>query len=205
MLMSDHGAQPMTGGVLFNDWLVSEGYLSFETPPREPTPIAKAPIDWSKTVAWGDGGYYGRLFVNVRGREPEGVVEPDDYEKVRAEIAGKLEEMKGPDGRPLGTRVFRPENIYPEVRGVAPDLLVYFGDLEWRSVGTVGMGGTFTYENDLGPDGANHDTRGVLALSNLQGLRPGGMEGLRLLDVGPTLMKLFGVPVPEGVEGRSIL
>jgi predicted AlkP superfamily phosphohydrolase/phosphomutase len=205
ILMSDHGARAMSGGVLFNDWLMQEGYLAMEGSVTEPTPIAKAPIDWSKTTAWGDGGYYGRLFLNVRGREPEGTVEPEDYEKVRAEIAGKLEEMRDPDGNPLGTRVFRPENVYPEVRGVAPDLIVYFGDLEWRSVGTVGFGEVFTQENDTGPDGANHDRRGVFALSNLQGVSPGKAEGLRLIDVGPTLMELFGVPVPEGVEGRSML
>lgn len=206
ILMSDHGARAMQGGVLFNDWLMDEGYLKMETPTlAEPTPIAKAPIDWANTTAWGDGGYYGRLFLNVKGREPQGTIEPDDYETVRSEIAGKLEEMKGPDGAPLGTRVFRPENVYPEVRGVAPDLIVYFGDLEWRSVGTVGFGETFTYENDTGPDGANHDKFGVFALSNLPGVDQGTVEGLRLVDVGPTLMKLYGVPVPHDVEGRSIL
>jgi len=206
VLMSDHGARAMAGGVLFNDWLMQEGYLVMEESLTEPTPIAKAPIDWSKTTAWGDGGYYGRLFLNVKGREPQGTIEPDDYETVRAEIAGKLEEMKDPDGRSLGTRVFRPENVYPEVRGVAPDLIVYFGDLEWRSVGTVGTGEIFTHENDTGPDGANHDKQGVFALSNLQGVEPGMVDaGFRLIDVGPTLMSLYGVPVPHDAEGRSIL
>lgn len=205
ILMSDHGARAMTGGVLVNDWLMQEGYLSMERPLAEPTPIGKAPIDWRSTVAWGDGGYYARIFLNVKGREPEGVVAPDDYDRVRTEIEGKLEEMKGPDGVPLGTRVFRPENVYPEVRGAAPDLIVYFGDLEWRSVGSVGWGEVFTYENDTGPDGANHDRFGVFALSNLEGVGAQEADGLQLVDVGPTLMKLYGVPTPPDVEGRSIL
>jgi len=205
ILMSDHGARAMSGGVCFNDWLIREGYLSLTERLEGPTPVAKAPIDWSKTVAWGDGGYYGRLFLNVKGREPEGVVDPADYERVRDEITAKLEAMDGPDGRPLGTTVHRPENLYPEVRGVAPDLLVYFGDLEWRSVGTLGFGEIFTTENDTGPDGANHDKLGVFAMSGLPGLKPGRVDGLRLIDTGPTLMKLFGLPIPVGVEGRSIL
>jgi predicted AlkP superfamily phosphohydrolase/phosphomutase len=92
------------------------------------------------------------------------------------------------------------------VRGVAPDLIVYFGDLEWRSVGTVGTGEIFTYENDTGPDGANHDKRGIFALSNLEGVEPGKVDaGFRLIDVGPTLMSLYGVPVPHDAEGRSML
>jgi predicted AlkP superfamily phosphohydrolase/phosphomutase len=205
ILMSDHGARAMSGGICFNEWLVKEGYLVFEQPLAAPTKINEAPIDWSKTVAWGDGGYYGRLFLNVKGREPEGTVDPADYEKVTDEIAGKLEAMPGPDGVSLGTKVYRPRDIYPKVEGVAPDLIVYFGDLEWRSVGTVGTGEVFTYENDTGPDGANHDRMGVFALSGLEGQPTGRREGLKLVDVGPTLMKLYGLPEPEGVQGRSIL
>ncbi|HEX2025820.1 MAG TPA: alkaline phosphatase family protein [Actinomycetota bacterium] len=207
ILMSDHGARAMSGGVCFNDWLIAEGYLSLTERLDGPTPIAKAPIDWSKTTAWGDGGYYGRLFLNVRGREPEGTIDPEDYEKVRDEIAGKLEAMSGRDGEALGNRVIKPQDAYPEVRGVAPDLLVYFADLEWRSVGTVNMegGAFFTTENDTGPDGANHDKVGVFALRGLDGQPTGRTEGLNLIDVGPTLMKLYGLPEPEGVEGRSLL
>jgi predicted AlkP superfamily phosphohydrolase/phosphomutase len=205
VLMSDHGARAMSGGVCFNDWLIREGYLKLERPPQGLTPIAKAPIDWAHTVAWGDGGYYGRLFLNVKGREPQGVIDPADYERVRDEIAGKIRQMEGPDGGSLGNVVHKPEDVYPEVRGVAPDLIVYFADLEWRSVGTVGFPDIFTTENDTGPDGANHDKRGVFALSGLPGLKTGRTEGLSLIDTGPTLMKLFGLAVPEGVEGRSIL
>ena len=164
-------------------------------------------IDWSTTKAWGDGGYYGRLFLNVRGREPEGTIDPADREKVREELRTKLEAMEDPDGRPLGTRVIKPQDVYPEVRGLAPDLIVYFGDLEWRSVGTVNMEGgqVLTYENDTGPDGANHDKKGVFVLRGLETQPTGRAEGLNLVDVGPTLMKLYGVPEPEGVQGRSIL
>ena len=207
ILMSDHGARAMTGGVCFNDWLIREGYLAVAEPVEGRTPIAKAPIDWSRTVAWGDGGYYGRLFLNVRDREPEGVVEPSRYEETRDELAAKLEAMIGPDGAPLGNRVIRPQDVYPEVRGIAPDLIVYFGDLEWRSVGTVNMEGgeVFTYENDTGPDGANHDKAGVFVLRGLPGQPTGTAEGLSLVDVGPTLMKLYGLPEPEGVQGGSIL
>src|SRR5919198_2308040 len=49
ILMSDHGARPMIGGVCFNDWLKREGYLALSDPVTEQTPIADAPIDWSRT------------------------------------------------------------------------------------------------------------------------------------------------------------
>jgi predicted AlkP superfamily phosphohydrolase/phosphomutase len=205
VLMSDHGARRMVGGVCFNEWLAREGYLRFEEEPDGPTPISKAAVDWPKTVAWGDGGYYGRLFLNVEGREPLGSVEPSRYEDVRDELVEKLEAMTGPDGEPLGTKVYKPQDVYPEVRGVAPDLIVYFGDLEWRSVGQVGTGQVFTYENDTGPDGANHDRSGVFGMVGAPGQPTGRQEGLRLIDVGPTLLSLYGLEAPEGARGRSFL
>ena len=205
IVMSDHGARRMAGGVCFNEWLAGQGYLRFDTEPDGPTPIAKARIDWPRTVAWGDGGYYGRLFLNVKGREPQGTIEPARYEEVRDELVERLESMPGPDGEPLGTKVYRPQDVYPEVRGVAPDLLVYFGDLEWRSVGQVGTGQVFTYENDTGPDGANHDRAGVLAMAGAPGQPAGRRTGLRLIDVGPTILSLYGLEAPEGAQGRSFL
>jgi predicted AlkP superfamily phosphohydrolase/phosphomutase len=205
MLMSDHGARPMMGGLCFNDWLIQEGYLSLTEGVATPVPISEAPIDWTRTVAWGDGGYYGRCFLNVKGREPQGVVEPSDYEAVRDELVAKLEAAPGPDGEPLGTKVLKPQDLYREVRGVAPDLIVYFGDLGWRSVGSVGNPSLYTHENDTGPDGANHDREGVFAMTGLAGQPMGKVDGLNLIDVGPTILKIYGTAAPEGAVGRSFL
>jgi len=205
MVMSDHGATPMMGGLCFNDWLIQEGYLAMSETLSGPMPIKDAPIDWSRTVAWGDGGYYGRCFLNVKGREPQGVIEPADYERTRDELIAKLEAAPGPDGLPLGTKVLKPQEVYTEVRGVAPDLIVYFGDLEWRSVGSVGNPSLYTYENDTGPDGANHDRTGIFAMRGLAGQPMGEVSGMNLVDVGPTILKLYDIEAPEGVVGRSFL
>ncbi|HEX8099428.1 MAG TPA: alkaline phosphatase family protein, partial [Actinomycetota bacterium] len=205
IVMSDHGARRMVGGVCFNEWLAREGYLAFTEDISKPTAIAKAPIDWTRTAAWGDGGYYGRLFLNVKGREPDGVIDPSRYEEMRDELTATIEAMPGPDGGPLGNRVFKPEQVYTDVAGVAPDLIVYFGDLEWRSVGQVGTGDIFTYENDTGPDGANHDRTGVFVMAGAPGQPQGSQEPRRLIDVGPSLLSLYGLPPFERAEGRSFL
>jgi predicted AlkP superfamily phosphohydrolase/phosphomutase len=205
MVMSDHGARPMMGGLCFNDWLIQEGYLTLAEPVSGPTPIKDASIDWSRTVAWGDGGYYGRLFLNVKGREPQGIVEASQYETVRNELIAKLEAAPGPDGTPLGTKVLKPQDVYPEVNGVAPDLIVYFGDLEWRSVGAVGNPSLYTYENDTGPDGANHDRDGIFIMKGLEGQRTGKVDGLNLVDVGPSILSIYGIEAPHGAVGRSFL
>ena len=105
-------------------------------------------VDWEKTKAWGDGGYYGRCFLNVAGREPQGTIPAGDYEKVRAELKEKLEAITDEQGVNIGTRAFRPEELYRAVGNVAPDLIVYFGDLDWRSIGSVGNAAIRVHEND---------------------------------------------------------
>jgi predicted AlkP superfamily phosphohydrolase/phosphomutase len=78
-------------------------------------------------------------------------------------------------------------------------------DLAWRSVGSVGNRSIYTYENDTGPDGANHDRKGVFAMAGLPGQPTGEQKDLSLVDVGPTIMQLYGGSVPEGAAGRSFL
>ena len=92
------------------------------------------------------------------------------------------------------------------MRGVAPDLIVYFGDLYWRSVGTVGGGKIHTFENDTGPDGANHAEDGIFLFRPPGDGIPGGrqIEGLRITDVAPTILQLFGLPVPQDMEGTAL-
>jgi predicted AlkP superfamily phosphohydrolase/phosphomutase len=208
MVVSDHGAKKMDGGICFNEWLMREGYLALANMPDKPTPIDRVSIDWSRTQAWGDGGYYGRLFLNVRGREPQGTIPPTDYEQVRQELIDKIAAITDPQGRNLGSRAYRSQELYRAVSGVPPDLIVYFGDLHWRSVGSMGMGGIYTFENDTGPDEANHDWQGVFLLNEAgceQGrVTPGYHKGLRLYDVGPTILNLFGLPPDPQAVGRSL-
>ncbi|MGD8623411.1 MAG: alkaline phosphatase family protein, partial [Anaerolineae bacterium] len=75
LVVSDHGAKAMAGGICFNEWLKREGYLVLEYQPEGIVPLEKCEVDWSRTLAWGSGGYYARLFLNVKGREPEGVID----------------------------------------------------------------------------------------------------------------------------------
>jgi predicted AlkP superfamily phosphohydrolase/phosphomutase len=196
----------MDGGICVNEWLIANGYLALSENPISRIPLSKAKVDWSRTKAWGEGGYYARVFLNVAGRELNGTIAPEDYEKVREELAAGLKAIPDENGREIGTQVFRPEELYKEVRGVAPDLIVYFGGLFWRSVGTVGGGKIHTFENDTGPDGANHAENGIFLLRRAGDGIPGGrrIEGLRIIDIAPTILQLFGLPIPEDMEGKAV-
>jgi predicted AlkP superfamily phosphohydrolase/phosphomutase len=201
-VVSDHGARAMEGAICVNEWLVREGYLVLNTPPAPGTTLRDADVDWSRTRAWGEGGYYCRLCLNVEGREPQGIVAPGDYEALRAELGERLEALEGPDG-PIGTVAHRPEDLWVAQGGVPPDLVVYFGDLAWRSNGTLGHGRHYTFDNDTGPDDANHAQHGLWILGG-PGVVPGPRDDLRLLDVAPTLLDLCGVEPAPGLQGRAL-
>jgi predicted AlkP superfamily phosphohydrolase/phosphomutase len=205
LVVSDHGAKRMDGGIRVNEWLRREGLLKTAREPEGTERLADVGVDWGRTTAWGDGGYYARIFLNVRGREPEGTVAPEDYERVRDDLARRLLEIPDENGNPIDTRVYRPEELYDRVEGVAPDLIVHFGDLYWRAVGTIGgEEGIHTFENDTGPDDANHAQDGLLIVA-APGVEPGPRVGMHLLDVAPTVLELLGLPVPDSMRGTSLL
>jgi predicted AlkP superfamily phosphohydrolase/phosphomutase len=202
LVVSDHGAKSMDGGICINEWLIQKGYLVLREYPKSPKRFNELAVDWSKTTAWSEGGYYGRVFFNVKGREPQGVILPSEYETFRAEIAREIEAIPDHNGKPIGTKAIRPEDLYKVINGIAPDLFVYFGQLRWRSVGLVGAGAIHTFENDTGPDDANHAEEGVYIMAG-PGIPAGQQwhEG-QLMAVAPSLLKVFRLPIPSEMQGK---
>jgi predicted AlkP superfamily phosphohydrolase/phosphomutase len=206
LVVSDHGAQALHGGFCVNEWLVQQGLLVLHEYPDAVTPFGNLNVDWEKTRVWSEGGYYARVFFNVKGREPTGVIEPAEYESFREDIAARFRALPTPQGAPMGSLVFKPEETYRETRNVPPDLIVHFGALDWRSIGGVGYHGElYLRENDTGPDDCNHAQFGAFVLAGPGVPARGEMEGAHLLDVAPTLLALGGYDVPEGMQGRDLL
>ncbi len=203
-VVSDHGAQAMEGGFCLNEWLIREGYLRLKEEPDGVVPIGKAKVDWTKTVAWGAGGYYGRLFLNVKDREPYGVVPAKDYERVRDELREKLGKVTDEKGEHLGTEVYKPEEIYNKCLNIPPDLIVYFGGLGWRSVGSVGHQTIHVFENDTGPDDANHSQHGIFIKWDPKRRESEVREGLSIFDCAPTILSAFSMRAPDGMAGQVI-
>ena len=105
-------------------------------------------MDWSNTKAWAWGGYYSRFFVNVKGREPGGIVEPDAYGEVLEALRSELKSLKGPLGEQWRNIAVTPQEVYPKAEGDAPDMMVYFDNLSWRAAGTLGWPSYYLSEND---------------------------------------------------------
>ncbi|MEB3357451.1 MAG: alkaline phosphatase family protein [Synechococcales bacterium] len=205
LVVSDHGARPLMGGICINEWLMAHGYLTIKDRPETPTPLDKVEVDWSQTQVWGAGGYYARIFLNVKGREPQGIVPLAEYETVRSRLISQLEALTDPEGHPLNVKAFKPQEIYQRVRGLAPDLIVYFDDLAWRSVGSVGIGSIYTTENDTGPDDANHAPFGLMIFHDPQRPQNGQvLDGAQLYDIVPTLLHRYGLEPPAGLRGKVL-
>ncbi len=201
LVVSDHGAKPMKGAFCINQWLAEKGYLSLKRPDGIVS-LSKAEIDWSRTRAWGWGGYYARIFLNVKGREASGVIPPEEYEEARSQLEEEIRGIGGPDGERWQTTVMRPEERYDPCLGDPPDLMVYLDDLNWRSAGTVGHALTYLPENDTGPDDAVHAKKGIYVLT-----APGAGAQRRdahILDIAPTVLKSMELPIPNGMRGEAI-
>lgn len=207
MIVSDHGVKRMDGGICINEWLWQNGWLVFKTPPLEGqiTRFDTENVDWSKTRAWGMGGYYGRVYFNVTGREPQGIIPQRDFEVLRDQLAQELCAIDVPGVGQLATNVMKPEEIYQQVNNIAPDLMVYFGNLHWRSVGSLGHGTHFTYQNDTGPDDANHAEEGLFLINDPAHSGLGHISDYhQLMDIAPTILHQMRLPIPEDMRGKVI-
>ncbi len=209
MVLSDHGAKTMSGGICINEWLVKNGYLVLRKEISKEINLTPDLVDWSRTSAWSEGGYYARVFLNVKGREPQGIIEPSDYESFRDELEAKLLSMTDEFGKPLANKILRPEKVYRRVTNIAPDLIVYFDGLNRRAIGTLGHGKIHVYSNNTGPDDANHDLEGIFIATRMKDLRKGSpgkglISNLSCLDITPTILHEFGLKIPEHMGGQII-
>jgi predicted AlkP superfamily phosphohydrolase/phosphomutase len=206
LVVSDHGAQRMDGSICINDFLIREHWLTLKEPPQTVTRLKDLSVDWPNTKAWGWGGYVSRVFLNVKGREAQGAVEPADYERTRDELIALLKAIPDDKGRPMRTQCFKPNEIYSlDHIEQAPDLIVYFDDLFWRATEDVGHDSIWSFETEVGPDDAMHAQHGMHILT-----WPGARGSVRddaadLIDGAPTILDLLGVPIPPDMEGRSLV
>lgn len=205
LIVSDHGAQRLDGGFAINQWLIREGLLVLDEYPATPTPFEKLRVNWSQTRVWSEGGYYARVFFNVRGREPQGIIPDGEYESFQDEMKARLQALADDKGDAMNSLVFKPKELYRQVRNVAPDLIVHFGGLYWRSIGTVGHPAIYLQENDSGPDACNHAQYGMFVLAAPGCPFHGEYQGARLLDMAPTLLNLAGYDVPDTMQGTSLV
>lgn len=204
-VVSDHGAKAMKGAFCINQWLIGKGYLAVKNQPKPGTDLEKADIIWGKTKAWGWGGYYARVFLNLKGREQTGTIPSFRYEAWRKKLKKEICKIKGPNGEEWNTKVYRPEELFPNSKGNPADLIVYLDGLNWRSAGTMGYDSVYLPENDIGPDDTVHDWNAVFIMYDPKKKVGKDLGTVSIYDFAPTVLDILGVDVPKDMKGRSIL
>jgi len=192
IVASDHGFTELQWEANCNKFLADEGWLSYEDDDHD----SLGDID-DETRAY--SLIPGRFYLNLEGREPEGVVPESEYEAVRDELRSDLESLTGPDGRQVCKRIVDGEDAFDGAHDeIAPDLVVIpadgfdlksgFGDKE--AVFTEGpRNGMHKFENSLL---YTTDPDVVVAGSNL-------------FDVTPTILDLMDVDADAAFDGESLL
>ncbi|MFX0087903.1 MAG: alkaline phosphatase family protein, partial [Candidatus Hodarchaeota archaeon] len=204
LVASDHGVKPMKGTFCINEWLIKEGYLVLNQRPKEPTNISEVDINWDKTKAWAWGGYYSRIFLNIKGREKNGIIDPKDYSKEINFLKEKLLNLKDHHGLIMNNIVVQPEDLYDSPKGNFPDLMVVYDDLSWRAAGIVGNNSLFLFDENTASGDAMHNWDGMFILYDPKSQFSKGRINARIEDITPTILYLMDEDIPKDLDGKVI-
>jgi predicted AlkP superfamily phosphohydrolase/phosphomutase len=161
-------------------------------------------VDWSRSVAFSKGNY-GQIYVNLKGREPKGVVADHQYEAVRDTIIERLRGIKDPTTRKTWVgQVFRREDIYSgPLVGDAPDIAFLPADMRYLPLGNADFTSNKFMVDAFGISGC-HRMNGVM-IANGNGIKPDSiLDGTRIYDMAPTLLYLADQSVPDDMDGRVL-
>jgi predicted AlkP superfamily phosphohydrolase/phosphomutase len=160
-------------------------------------------VDWTRTVAFSKGNY-GQIFINLKGREAHGIVEPGaEYEKVLQDVTARLKKLTDPESQqPLIDEVWRREDLYTGAHTEeSPDLQFLPTDMTNKPLGTLDLTSNKFITPVYGNSG-DHRMHGIMIGRgpNLQkGLR---FETARIIDYAPTILHTFGTEIPADMDGR---
>lgn len=236
LLISDHGATSYQRVFGLNFWLAAQRFLRLARPlavgalrnnlrrlqgkalafftgnqhrPVRASPFSQS-ISWKHTQAYSLGAF-GSIFINLRGREPEGTVDPgSEYEAVVGRLAEMLLAARDPQtGRSMVKAVHRGQDIYQgPLASEAPDLLLeteedYYirsslDESEWHLMYPAGRYG----RRQLAHTGKH--TRDGILIAHGPLFQPGQIQGARIQDLAPTILYLFGLPIPADMDGEVL-
>jgi predicted AlkP superfamily phosphohydrolase/phosphomutase len=229
ILMSDHGFGPQHDLVNLNNYLRQIGLMVLKSSAgvRLRAWLARRPglsgaaarlarrcgrerllgfadVDWPRTRAYARG-HMGQIYLNLQGREPQGVISPADYDAARDEISGLLQSLRHPDGqRPLIQAIIPNETAaHGPYLANGPDLHLIMDDYRAVAYPLFAADGRLTTRQRL-VDSGNHRPEGIFVAAG-PGIQQGGAtREARLLDIAPTALHWLGVPLPDDLDGRVL-
>ena len=204
--MSDHGFAAFDRAFHLNTWLYREGFLSLDNPSSTGPDELFAHVDWSRTQAYALG--LNGLYLNLRGREHQGIVEPGDpAERLLRVISRRLLEFRDAQlGRQVVSDMYSPRELFHgNALAFAPDLIVGYSPgyrCSWQSA--LGAVPFETVEDNRDAWIGDH----CIAARHVPGVlisnRPLRLQDPQLADVTVTILHEFGVPRMPGLTGRPV-
>lgn len=201
IVLSDHGFANFSRQFGLNKWLVDEGYIG----PKKCKSLMTS-ADWSQTKAYGLG--INGLYLNLKGRERNGIVEPGaEQEALLQELITKLEAIKDKNGKRPIKKVYRADKSYSgDATELAPDLIIGYTRGYRASWATClgDMDAEVLSDNDEAWC-ADHcadptEVPGVVFCN-----KPITADTPSLIDIAPSILKEFGLEIPESMEGKNII
>jgi predicted AlkP superfamily phosphohydrolase/phosphomutase len=214
LIVSDHGFHSFRQSVNLNTWLVGEGFMAIQGQQPGEKKLQDLfgggtfweNVDWSRTKAYAMG--LGQIYVNLKGRERQGIVSPEDSKNVQDALVGRLLTMADPKtGARMVDAVYKRDDVYKgEFVKNASELQVGLADgyrVSWQStLGGSPPGLVYPNMKKWSGDHGSYDykqTSGTLISS-----RPIGSEPVDIMDIAPTVLRYFGVPIPPDIDGKPI-
>ncbi len=160
-------------------------------------------VDWERTVAY-SMGHVGQVYLNLAGREPHGIVQPDEYEQTRQRVIDVLGELTDENGRPILSRVIPGEEAYHgPYSAKGPDLHLVLDDYNMIACPLFATEGKVITSQIRGDSGC-HRSEGIF-LAQGPGIKTGEqLPANHIRDLAPTIMHMLGEPVPTIMDGRVL-
>ncbi|MDY6836862.1 MAG: alkaline phosphatase family protein [Thermodesulfobacteriota bacterium] len=230
IILSDHGFGPQYKKFYINNWLVEQGFLGLLETKRAwrklfrrfdisrirklvPTSLERRMrrnftvfncIDWSRTKAYGGTSSEQGIFINVKGREPHGIVRPgSEYRQVVDEVCEKLDQLVDPaTGERVVTKIFRRDELYwgPHVE-FGPDIVFELKDMSYLTKENIGQHDLF---ESSGFESGSHRREGVLVMNGPVFKKGFKSPEASIVDVAPSILYSLGIPVDSDMDGRVL-
>ena len=164
-------------------------------------------VDWSRSRAYSFGRSVGPIYINVKGREPQGIVNPGrEYDEVREEIAALARELTDPQtGKKLVGRVLYKEEVYSgPYLDQAPDLILVPRHETDKFFGLADFGSNQLVQQMYRYSGMHRD-HGLLMMMGPHVKKGTELDGASIVDLAPTILYIMGVPIPQDMDGRPLM
>jgi predicted AlkP superfamily phosphohydrolase/phosphomutase len=205
LVCSDHGFASFARQFHLNTWLRENGYLTLKDAARGKQEAAITDVDWSRTAAYGIG--FNGLYLNLKGREASGIVEPEQAGALMARLARELEGVADPEsGRKPVARVYRRDDMYqgPFTSRLAELFVGYAPGYRSSSSSVLGGTGRVIIDDNRWAWSGDHSMARDLVPGSLLSSRPVHAPHPSILDLPATVLEWFGVPQPKEMVGRSL-